>query len=499
MFWVIRQVQRARRLGVGALRAHTEGRERRAPRAKTQGTNARALWWMLLVSCVMPGLRAQAGPLEMLQAVAFHPTDPDVFAVVYVEAGAGLLITRDGGQSFALTCTTAIEGAQNISGFTPSVAWTEDGHLLFGSPRGLFRADGHACAFEAIEDFQGRRITDVVVDPDHPSTVYVLTSSGGEVNGVYKSEDNGLTFGPLVTEEGAFFRGLKIVRHQDTRRVFYLSVCTPHADGTGVNCELRISEDEGQTFAAHLLEEAQDMNVLGADSVPPERVYVTAAFKSRTGETLLAYTPGAEGEGWVELTEGQTFARGHSPETGGFLAVDVGAYRLFEVEPHGTMAHALTTRPRTTCFERNPRGDRHYLCAGFEFFAADARGKTEDDALLDLNRVDTLLACPEEFAVERLCKVQLNYGWCGPTHYPDAPICEAYAEPGAAPDAGVADAGGDAEPAERAPAKGCQLGPPRSAPSWLAGCWALLWALRLRSRPRTSSRGTLRDKGCPPA
>src|SRR4051812_37163253 len=50
-----------------------------------------------------------AGPVEILEAVAISPSDPDVIVIRYRYAGGGVLVSRDGGKTFSFVCNSAID------------------------------------------------------------------------------------------------------------------------------------------------------------------------------------------------------------------------------------------------------------------------------------------------------------------------------------------------------------------------------------------------------
>ena len=121
------------------------------------------------------------------------------------------MITHDGGHSFRLDCMSYVMGERTIDSLLPEVAYTADGHLVVATFNGLFRDDGHGCGFVRAPELSDDYVAGLTVDPTGSTTLYALTSSGGQQNGIFRSLDQGASwtlFGPL---EDAFFRRLDVV------------------------------------------------------------------------------------------------------------------------------------------------------------------------------------------------------------------------------------------------------------------------------------------------
>jgi hypothetical protein len=85
---------------------------------------------------------------------------------------------------------TVSSAKQNITSlaFNPS-----DGSLLKADSTGLFRLTTDGQSWQPIQTPATSELTGVVINPDHPATVYVAAKSSG----VLKSTDNGKSWSPI--------------------------------------------------------------------------------------------------------------------------------------------------------------------------------------------------------------------------------------------------------------------------------------------------------------
>lgn len=431
---------------------------------------SRPLAALCLVALLAPAT-AFAHALESLRDVAFHPNDANTFVATYSEGGGGLLITHDHGQSFQLLCTAATTGRPEGNSAPPLAVMTGDGHLLVGTFRGLFRDDGHACNFQPVSELRDLYVWRLLNDPDDPSVVYALTSSGsGADNAAFRSRDNGASWSAIGSPEVAFFQNLSIAKPPDGIRRMSLSVCKLRMPGE--DCSLRVSTDEGLSFTTLPLPEALSLTVLGFDRQNPARIYAVGDGPG-VGESALALFVNDNAgslDGWKNLAPLAELGTFSLPAEGGLWLVDPSAKCLLHVSSDG----ALTQAAGATCFVVNPYTGEHLLCEGWRMAQASPTGASLGGAVLDMNSVAALVACGPGFDVTALCTDQLIVGWCEVSHFPSAPFCGHVLEP-LPKDAGVPvlDAGVAASPDS-----GCQTHRGGSA------VWSLLLALALRGLRR---------------
>lgn len=167
-------------------------------------------------------------------ALAHHPSDPDILLAGTGEAnasgdsydGIGLLLTTDGGASWAVTGLAASQRIGRIAWdpVDPDVIHVAVCGGLFskGPDRGMYRStDGGATWTQTLFVSDSTSAIDVAVDPVNPSNVYAAfwerlrapdnRSVAGPTSGIWKSTDggdswslltNGLPSGSLVGRIG---------------------------------------------------------------------------------------------------------------------------------------------------------------------------------------------------------------------------------------------------------------------------------------------------------
>ncbi len=148
--------------------------------------------------------------------IRFHPTDPDFFLV---PATFGLLITKDGGQSFQWVCELAIGYTGT---YDPDYAIDSQGNIYATTFDGLTVSRDQGCSWEPVGAplDSDKFISQIARGPD--DRIWAVTSSGGDNNMVYVSDD------------GRTFRG--VLGQSDYPRpkvidpTWWLSVATTDAD-----------------------------------------------------------------------------------------------------------------------------------------------------------------------------------------------------------------------------------------------------------------------------
>lgn len=123
--------------------------------------------------------------------IRFHPTDPDFFLV---PATFGLLLTRDGGASFQWVCELAIGYTGT---YDPDYVIAENGDIYATTFDGLRVSHDQGCSWEAVGPplDADKFISQIERGPD--GRIWAVTSSGGDNNMVYVSDDGGTFRGVL--------------------------------------------------------------------------------------------------------------------------------------------------------------------------------------------------------------------------------------------------------------------------------------------------------------
>ncbi|MFT3926158.1 MAG: hypothetical protein QM778_26675 [Myxococcales bacterium] len=418
-----------------------------------------------------------------MRSIAFHPSDPATYAAVYNEAGGGLLITHDGGSSFQLACTSYVIGKRYLESVLPVVSYTPDGHLVVATFDGLFRDDGAGCNFTHATELGDRYVVGLTSDPTQPSTLYALTSSGGEQNGIYRSTDQGATWSPFGALEQAFFRTLYIVPLPGGGRRFYVSLAALEDGSVALQASIRVSEDEGASFTEYAFPQDSDMTLVGVDARDPDRIYAVAPDFTGMSARLLVNTAKGDPQAWKELGSVGSLGSFETRPEGGFFAVDLESRQLLRLNASGDGLE-LVDPMQITCFQTSPLTGQHFSCATFRLLEADASGVHTDKLVFDMNNLGSFVSCPgQEKALAASCQPQLDFGWCGGTHFPDAPLCQTKC----VDDAGMSCVDGGTEPPKQSPKSGCAISAMPATPGLLAPGALLLWGLWRRRRRRASS------------
>lgn len=439
-------------------------------------------WSALFLTALFASLQvAHAGPVERLVNVAFHPTDAKTYVLSYAEAGGGLLVTHDGGATFRVACTSSIVKERSLGLSRSAVAVTGDGHILHGRFGGLMRGSPDGCGFVPVPLFDDQSVTDIVVDPDAPSTVYALTSIAEKPNGMFKSTDNGATFEPVGKTEPAFFNRLRITKLSDGKRRFYQSLARPTADGNSAYL-VRSSDDEGLSWTEKSLKGAAyaEFRLLAVDRSNPERIYAAAGRADADGEVLLVNENAGDPEKWEQVGSLIGVDSFLTTAAGGFWVVETESGDLLRSDARGrNVAAVATTRP-VSCVAENPLTAEMTVCAVWELFHIDAQGSMQGPSIVDFRKVTKFADCGDE-NVAAICEAQMNAGWCTNTHYPASPICLEVPNPIVAPQADGGQASGlnnngDAGTQDsKAKSGGCQV----SQGSSLNGSALALFALAM--------------------
>jgi hypothetical protein len=206
--------------------------------------------WMAIgpapvAATVYAGGQPFAGKID---AIAAFPTNPNI---IYVAAATGgVWKTSDGGNTWApLTDTQATlnTGAIALAPSNPDVIYAGTGETTFAGNcfygRGILKSSdgGTSWALLANDVFDRMAVSQIVVDPADPNTVYVATSAavvngagfGGKNVGVWKSTDGGTTWTdttrnlPNINRTWDDFSTLLLDSSDPTHQTLYTAVCSP--------------------------------------------------------------------------------------------------------------------------------------------------------------------------------------------------------------------------------------------------------------------------------
>ena len=164
-----------------------------------------------LACCLLAGVPLAAsahGPRPAAQAILFDDDDPQF---VYVASSVfGHFVSHDGGETFGWICSDVFADGTIESFPIDAAALAGSGQrvLLVAGTAGLSRSTDDGCSWSLVDQFDGRRTSSVVVDPEDSSHVLVTTDQGATPvdNALFESNNAGATFVPTSLVGPHLFR-----------------------------------------------------------------------------------------------------------------------------------------------------------------------------------------------------------------------------------------------------------------------------------------------------
>lgn len=416
---------------------------RLAPLLRRPGRVAAAIAAALALT--LPSAPAAAnGRLPQAGLVALDPTNP---ARVVVRSTFGLLVSNDGGRTFAYVCEAAL-GAND--GEDPMVLFTGDGALHAGTFAGLRTSYDGACSFATQPSPGEVFVLDLATRAPLgrellvQTTKYLGSDAGDRFdNRLYKSNDFGRTVWPLGTLPDDLNPTTVDLTESDPDRVYATGT---RADGTRYRGVLLVSRDGGRTFVERPVPlDGTEIApyVAAVDPDDADRVWIrTYESSSKPSRLLLTEDAGATFREIFRATsalEGFALAnRGRRVYFGGPLD------RLWVIEPLGTaprkvadvVVNGLTARQTSQGEELWAASNE---ASGFAVGLSRDGGRTFETRLR-LPDTQGVLACPSTTPTATVCPAE----WDARVAYdlgakePPIPVLP---PPTRRPDAGATDPG----------------------------------------------------------
>jgi photosystem II stability/assembly factor-like uncharacterized protein len=324
-----------------------------------------------------PAAALANGRFPAANQLVVHPTDPQQ---ILVRVTFGVLLSRDGGQSFSWVCEKAVGygGVQD-----PAVALTSDGSLLVAAFEGLATSHDGGCSFAFVKEVEKEFVIDVATDKGDPSSAVAVTSTG----------KGGLTFNVRVLETTDAGKSWSLIgtpidpsllaetidpAPSRKQRLYVSGFSSVIVDGKQERSgALMVSDDRGTTWERRDLDLGTDKSVYIAavDPQNPDRIFLRTrgAEQDRllltedAGKsfTTLATVPGSM-LGFALSPDGKKIAIG-GPSVG-VLVADTGSFQFAQV-----------SAIENACLTWTPQG--LYACAnafkdGFAVGLSADEGKT---------------------------------------------------------------------------------------------------------------------------
>ncbi|MCS6902538.1 MAG: hypothetical protein NZX77_22610, partial [Polyangiaceae bacterium] len=228
----------------------------------------------LLLTAPVPALAN--GRFPAANQLVVHPTDPQQ---ILVRVTFGVLLSRDGGQSFSWICEKAVGygGVQD-----PAVALTSNGSLLIAAFEGLAISHDGGCSFAFVKEAEKEFVIDVAVDKGNPSSAVAVTSTGkGGLTfnvQVLETTDAGSTWSLIGTPIDPALLAETIDPAPSRKQRLYVSgFSSVIVDGKQIRSgALMVSDDRGTTWERRDLDLGADQSVYIAavDPQNPDRVFL---------------------------------------------------------------------------------------------------------------------------------------------------------------------------------------------------------------------------------
>lgn len=468
---------------------------------------------------------ARAAPVEAPAEMDVAVPGAGTRAVRYEYSGGGLLLSDDGGESYGLMCNRVID--PGVSRETTGILIGPDGALFTGVFSGMWKGSPDGCRWQAVAEFSGRWVTGLVRDPGDPSVLYAITGNGGDdfENGIYRYDAANDSWSPQGQFESALLRNLRVVQRADGLRFYEVLARGQDAQGRA-NYFVRHSDDGGDSWVEHAFPPTDGtLRLQAVDPTEPARVAVAVTYgvDFGVGDEVYLNPEGGAPDQWALVGRPATFG-------GAAFSADGALWFADHEGPLSVVAAGASTARVAfedvdvaedtwggRCLHYAAATDELYLCRLFDFGVVE-RATGDYRPEYDLRQAERWVECEGLDVPDRCEPSSGEAGWCGPAHFPDAPVCAAYGYPGVlpgpAPDAGVAldagngpaggagapgvvDAGGMAEDGSTGGDAGnggcgCRIvaspaGTRPAWPSWPGWCaLGLGLALRVRRRARLS-------------
>jgi hypothetical protein len=378
--------------------------------------------------------RAQAHSVELLTQLAFHPSDPGVMALRYVNGGDGLLYTYDAGASWQVLCGSVIGADDTEAG---PIAITGDGTTLMGLADGLWHDEGRGCAWSKRADFP-EWVSDFDPDPLQPGATYAATWTGGAgLNGIVRRDESGLWTDVGVKEQVLISR-LRVVKRGAGVRFYESVIRAPRSGDAGVVLPrylIRSSDDLGASWDEHPFSGPQGkLSLQAVDPTDPDRLVVLVELNNAESKVFVSADAGVTFEDYLMLAQFGGIAL--TPE-GHVWIGDAGNATDSPASQGLWMASSLREAPRNVadypvrCLGYQPATETLFACQDWSFGQVSLDGG-RFTAKFEFTGATQLVAC-EGVDMAAACRAQLCGGWCGSGHFAQAPLCAVYSDPACDP------------------------------------------------------------------
>jgi MYXO-CTERM domain-containing protein len=385
---------------------------------------------------------ALAGPVELFTSVALQPGNPDVLALQYIYGGSGLFLSHDAGATYSLLCYSAVD--PKVVRDNSKMYVGGSGEIYIGVFEGVWRGDANGCGFQAVAELSGKFVEGITGDPIDPNRTYAITSSGAPAtNGIFMSTGHGAEFVPFGTQEPLFVNTLHVVKNGEGRRFYETAVKNiPSADPAKTPDEVhhfvRYSDDDAKTWTSYeypmdkigTTDGSATFDVMAVDPTRPDHI-VARVKRDPAPDTMLFSPTMGKPDSWMQLPDVTALEAVTFMDDGTLVFGDADQLTpgLFVIDQPGDMPRQLSTSWKVGCLRYDASRKRMYGCRDWQFGTTDIQ-TGEFKLLLDMRKADKFVECPGVGSTGPMCERQLVNAYCGPGHWPEAPLCCGYDRPG---------------------------------------------------------------------
>jgi photosystem II stability/assembly factor-like uncharacterized protein len=310
-----------------------------------------------LVVAAMAGDATANGRFPAPRGVTLDPARPDT---ILLQTTFGLLISRDAGESFHWVCESAIGYGGT---YDPDYAVGGDGAIYATTFEGLVVTRDGGCTWTRIAGaMPDLWVGAVTTAPD--GAIWAATSSGGKVNDVYVSRDDGATFAPTgLHHDRAWWKSIAVAPSEPRRLYvsgYRIASAAPGDDVEQPRALLYRSDDGGASWAELPVDDFAFgtqplLFVLGALPDDPDTVFARVEqWNDVTGGAV--YRSSDAGASWTRVLEMNDAVDGFLiPRVGGLLIAGTPGAGVRVSADRGVTWTEPAVQPRMQCVAE--RGD----------------------------------------------------------------------------------------------------------------------------------------------
>ncbi|MET0384716.1 MAG: hypothetical protein ABW321_02095 [Polyangiales bacterium] len=379
---------------------------------------------------------AHAGPIELFNETVLQPGAPSQMLVPYMYGGAGMFVSSDGGKDFGLLCTAAID--PKVVDSRLDLHLNAAGEIYIGNFDGLWRGDKNGCNFAVVPEMLDHYVGDITSDPlDEKRTYVVTTDASPAENGLFMNDGSG-TFTKYGNHHQLFINTVHVVKNGEGRRFYETGVQT-NLETNEVKYFVRYSDDEAMTWTDNEYPLMQfgpmdmyaEFAIVGIDPANPDHV-LARVRRTNLVDSFVFSTSKGEAGSWMQIAEPNDLAALAFTPDGKLYFGDNSQMSpsLYVVDKLGDAPRELAKGWKVGCLKWDESTKTMFACNDFKFGNVNLE-TGELTITLDMRCGARFAECPNSpMPMRDMCSAQMMADYCHVSHYPAAPLCAGYEQPG---------------------------------------------------------------------